>query len=124
MAADTVIRAEALGKKYIIGHQTERERYTALRDVLARSARNAGRSVRDLVSGRAIVAGDTEEEFWALRDVGFEIRSGEVLGIVGRNGAGKSTLLKVLSRITEPSAGRVEIREALNHGAAGNRPCR
>jgi lipopolysaccharide transport system ATP-binding protein len=110
MAEDVVIRAEGLGKKYVIGHQAERERYTALRDVIARNARNLGRSALDLVKGRANVAGDETEEFWALKDVGFEIRRGEVMGVIGRNGAGKSTLLKILSRITEPTEGRVEIK--------------
>jgi len=109
MAADVVIRAEGLGKKYVIGHQAERERYVALRDVLARNARALARSARDILAGRPMVAGDEIEEFWALRDIDFEIRRGEVVGVVGRNGAGKSTLLKVLSRITEPSEGRVEI---------------
>jgi lipopolysaccharide transport system ATP-binding protein len=110
MTADVVIRAEGLGKKYLIGHAAERERYIALRDVLVRGAHNLWRKTADMVRGRAIVAGDTAEEFWALKEVSFDVKRGEVLGVIGRNGAGKSTLLKILSRITEPSAGRVSIK--------------
>ena len=102
------IRVEGLGKKYLIRHE-QRERYTALRDVLANKAKSLSRRIIDL--GRTPVRHPrSKEEFWALKGVSFEVQPGERVGIIGRNGAGKSTLLKLLSRITEPSAGRFQLR--------------
>ena len=110
MRADVVIGAEGLGKRYVIGHQVGRASYVALRDVIARNVRSLGRTAIDVLRGRPAIDGDHVEDFWALRDISFEVKRGEVLGVIGRNGAGKSTLLKILSRITEPTEGRVEIK--------------
>lgn len=82
---------------------------TALRDVLARNAKNLARKTRDRLTGRQIVQGDEVEEFWALKDVSFEIQPGDRVGSIGRKGAGKFTGLNILSRITEPTTGRVTI---------------
>jgi lipopolysaccharide transport system ATP-binding protein len=108
---DAVITVENLSKSYLLGHNAGVwASHHTLRDVIGREARNFTRKAIDMFRGRQVVQGDEVEEFWALTNVSFEVKRGEVLGIIGRNGAGKSTLLKILSRITEPTRGRVTIR--------------
>jgi len=101
------IRVENLSKMYRIGGP--QEKYTTFRDVLARTAIAPFRRARDLWRGQAYGAAGLKEEIWALKDINFEVKHGEVVGIIGRNGAGKSTLLKILSRITEPTMGWVDV---------------
>jgi lipopolysaccharide transport system ATP-binding protein len=98
------IRAASVSKRYVVGRE-RRFAYTTLREALTQQA---ARLVRSLSSART--EAERETEFWALRGVDFEIAEGERVGIIGRNGTGKSTLLKILSRITEPTTGRIELR--------------
>lgn len=102
-----MIRVENLGKRYRIG---ERAPYRTLRDALARAVTTPLRwsSSPTLSSAR-----DEASQFWALKDVSFEVHRGEVIGIIGRNGAGKSTLMKILSRVTKPTLGHAQIRGRL-----------
>lgn len=99
-----------LGKKYHIGQQRSSSSYRTLRDTITESLTAPFRRARKLLSGQATGAAELDETIWALRDVSFEVQRGEVVGLIGHNGAGKSTLLKVLSRITEPTEGHVDLR--------------
>ena len=111
--SDTVIRVDGLSKKYHIGGR--QEGYRTLRETLTGALVSPFRRARRLLSGQAHGATGLKETIWALKDAAFEIKQGEVVGIIGLNGAGKTTLLKILSRITEPTEGYAEI-----HGRVGS----
>ena len=95
MSSETVIRADGISKRYRIGATQGISRYRSLREDLSSAARRHKEA-------------KAERDFWALKDVSFEINAGETVGIIGRNGAGKSTMLKIFARITSPTSGRGE----------------
>jgi lipopolysaccharide transport system ATP-binding protein len=109
--SDPIIRVENLSKKYVLSHQAEGP--SSFREVLAGTAKGLGKRLnpfRVKSAAELAQAQASQEEFWALKEISFEIQRGDRVGIIGRNGAGKSTLLKILSRITEPSYGEIRIR--------------
>jgi len=104
--AKTVIQFNKLGKSYMIGHKGQEQRYLAMRDVIGESLQKWWSRIRH----PEYYTHENLEEFWALKDIDLEVNEGDRLGIIGRNGAGKTTLLKVLSRITEPTAGKIKVK--------------
>lgn len=106
--SEHAILVESIGKQYRIG--APQARYRTFREAVSQGVQAPFRRMAALLRGEAYGAKDMQKDFWALKDVSFEVSPGEVVGIIGRNGAGKSTLLKILSRITEPTEGRAEIR--------------
>src|ERR1035441_8446496 len=115
--SDIAIRVENLGKQYHIGALQKGGGYSygSLRDSIASAASAPFRAARALMGRNGAEDNHQDDTIWALKDVSFDVKQGEIVGVIGRNGAGKSTLLKLLSRITEPTSGRVEI-----HGRVGS----
>src|SRR5260370_19048742 len=117
MSSDTMISVENVGKLYTLRHKSDGERSTTLRDVITQGVgasfrafsgklRNRGRSNATSTHGSSLVpSGNSAEDFWAIKDVSFEVKQGDVVGIIRRNSARTSTLLKLLSRITEHTVG-------------------
>jgi lipopolysaccharide transport system ATP-binding protein len=111
--SEVAMRVEGISKQYHIGQ--ERHRYRTLRDTIAAAAAAPFRTLRSAFRHATDEDRPSDGTIWAVKDISFEVKRGEVIGVVGRNGAGKSTLLKILSRITEPSAGYADI-----HGRVGS----
>ena len=107
--SETIITVENLSKRYLIGHSAA-ERYSTFRDTIVGEVRSFARKAMNMARGQQLIQGSEIEEFWALKNVSFDVKQGEIVGIIGRNGAGKSTLFKILSRITAPTEGRVTIK--------------
>jgi lipopolysaccharide transport system ATP-binding protein len=108
--SDIAIRVQNLSKQYHIGAR-QRAARNNLCDALAGAFTAPFRRERNLLRGRATGTAELDETFWTSRDISFEIRRGDVAGVIGRNGPGKSTLLKILTRITDSNEGKVELRE-------------